>query len=270
MAKLNRRSFIAGASTIPLAWCFEGYAGRPGNGGERAGEPSPGPQPGVLVRYHAHSTEGQAMLQIYDRAVGKMQQAIAEGDPMGWVFQWYLHGGKGPSSTPDQNNVGEIARVHPSSGPHKALAEEIWNVWQAHSFSGDESFLLARHRMFLYFFEQVVRQVSGEASFTLPYWSHTHLASSLHDHINVLTGDGQNMGPVPWPAGDFWAHHCNVDRLWASWNVGGRTKPTDPAWLDWTFVFADAGGQRVEAKVGDFMAIAPLGYSYQDLEAVPA
>jgi tyrosinase len=89
----------------------------------------------------------------------------------------------------------------------------------------------------------------------------------LHGNVHVLVGDTQNMGSVPWAARDpiFWMHHCNIDRLWASWNAAGRKNPA----LSETFVFADEKGQRVVAEVQDFMDIAKLGYAYDRLEEVP-
>src|SRR5215467_4699786 len=47
----------------------------------------------------------------------------------------------------------------------------------------------------------------------------------LHGNVHVLIGNTQGMGNVPYAAGDpiFWMHHCNIDRLWASWNkCGGK------------------------------------------------
>ena len=29
----------------------------------------------------------------------------------------------------------------------------------------------------------------------------------------------------------FYLHHCNIDRMWATWNHAGNKNPTDPAWL---------------------------------------
>jgi tyrosinase len=195
--------------------------------------------------------------------------------------------------------------------------------------------------MYVYFFETIIRQVSGNPAFTLPYWNYStpdtsirgvlppqfrlpgdptygalyvadrnpgvnsgrpiqqgqpndplslsalsectyspqgarqgfcaRLDFPLHGNIHVLVGTTTNMGNVPTAANDpiFWAHHCNIDRLWASWNAGGRQNPNDPTFLDKTFVFADASGQRVVAKISDFLAIAPLGYGYDRLEPVP-
>ena len=66
------------------------------------------------------------------------------------------------------------------------------------------------------------------------------LDRGLHGNVHGLTGDGQNMGSVPWAARDpvFWMHHCNIDRLWASWNKNGGGNPGG-SWLTQTFVFAD-------------------------------
>ncbi|MBL8297224.1 MAG: tyrosinase family protein [Rhodanobacteraceae bacterium] len=97
------------------------------------------------------------------------------------------------------------------------------------------------------------------------------LDSGLHGNVHVLTGNTQNMGAVPWAARDpiFWLHHCNIDRLWASWNANGGVNPKAP-WNDDTFVFADPKGNRVVAKVSDYFNIRALGYSYDRLEPKPS
>ena len=98
-----------------------------------------------------------------------------------------------------------------------------------------------------------------------------NLDDTLHGNVHVDVGDPLNMGDIPWAARDplFWMHHCNVDRLWASWNAGGRRNPADPAFLKREFIFADENGNRVSAKVEDFLDIAKLDYSYAYLEAIP-
>ena len=92
----------------------------------------------------------------------------------------------------------------------------------------------------------------------------------LHGDVHVAVGGPTNMGSVPWAANDaiFWLHHCNIDRIWASWNAAGRTNP-EVDQSNRTFVFADANGARVEAMVSEFSAIAPLRYSYDALEPLP-
>ena len=60
-------------------------------------------------------------------------------------------------------------------------------------------------------------------------------------------------------------HHCNIDRLWASWNAAGRSNPP----LNQTFVFADGSGSRVVANLSDVLNLANLNYTYDQLEPVP-
>lgn len=93
------------------------------------------------------------------------------------------------------------------------------------------------------------------------------LDGGLHGSLHVLVGNGLGMGSVPWAANDpiFWMHHCNIDRMWASWNAHGGCNPAD-AWLKQTFVFPDGHGNRVVTSVDQVKAIAPLHYSYDRLE----
>jgi tyrosinase len=88
-----------------------------------------------------------------------------------------------------------------------------------------------------------------------------------HGIVHTLIGNTVGMGTVPWAANDpiFWLHHCNIDRIWASWNAWGRPNPAASSWRDKEFVFADENCNRVVVKVGDFEAIAPLGYAYDRL-----
>jgi subtilisin family serine protease/outer membrane protein OmpA-like peptidoglycan-associated protein len=93
-----------------------------------------------------------------------------------------------------------------------------------------------------------------------------------HGVVHGLVGNNRGMGTVPWAAQDpvFWLHHCNIDRVWASWNAAGRSNPSDSGWLDRSFPFADENGQAVTATTRDFADIAARGYRYDSLESVPA
>ena len=48
------------------------------------------------TRYNATSSQGKAMLKIYEKAVGDMMTKIPKGDPRNWDFQWYTHWIPGP------------------------------------------------------------------------------------------------------------------------------------------------------------------------------
>jgi tyrosinase len=326
----SRRSFLAGVAAVPFCVWFEeqGFA-----------------QAATLTRFDATSPQGQAMLKIYAGAVSKMMATaqIPEGKPISWLFQWYTHWVRG-----DRTKAQEIARVYPAPSPDRDLANEMWATCQAHDGNPQrEPFFLPWHRMYVFYFERIIRTVSGDKTFTLPYWDYSiadptkhgiipkefrlandpifkslfrqnrnspslgpqipnvnggqaidtfapgalattalkqgtylpqgalqgfnrALDRGLHGNVHGLTGDGQNMGSVPWAARDpvFWMHHCNIDRLWASWNRNGGRNP-DGTWLTQTFVFADENGRRVVGTVNDFKDIAALNYTYDRFEPPP-
>lgn len=315
MPSLNRRTFLKAVAAIPFAVWLERNA---------LGATSP------VVRYNVLSPEGQAMLAIYADGVAKMK-ALFESDPLSWTFQWYTH-----AVRDDRTKTTELNRIYPVPGPERILASTVWSTCQAHFNAANMPFFLPWHRMYLFRFERMIRKLTNQPQFTLPYWNYsaagsTHgilpaafrvstsslfvsnriasvnaglpidasnpgaldttalsqcsynpvgavpgfcqaLNSGLHGNVHVLIGDRKNMGAVPWAARDpiFWLHHCNIDRLWTSWNKGGRTNPTTTAFLDTTFTFADENGQQVVGKVSDALSVLRLGYTYSAFESVPA
>ncbi|MGH3794116.1 MAG: tyrosinase family protein [Pseudonocardiaceae bacterium] len=65
----------------------------------------------------------------------------------------------------------------------------------------------------------------------------------------------------------FWLHHTNIDRLWTNWLAqgGGRTDPTDQAWLGTPFTFYDENGAQVKLTGADILdTVTQLQYSYDD------
>jgi tyrosinase len=99
------------------------------------------------------------------------------------------------------------------------------------------------------------------------------LQSRPHNVVHGLIGNGLGMGSPPWAANDpiFWMHHCNLDRLWESWNRGGGENPCegDP-WRARNFVFAGRDGTRVAANTGQFERTDKVGYTYDRFENGPA
>jgi tyrosinase len=80
--------------------------------------------------------------------------------------------------------------------------------------------------------------------------------------MHVLIGNQTNMGSVPSAANDpiFWVHHCNIDRLWESWNrVAGHTNPT---WPNRSFPFANSQGQAVSVAAAKANRSSLLNYQY--------
>ncbi len=95
-----------------------------------------------------------------------------------------------------------------------------------------------------------------------------NLDFGLHGTVHVGVGNATNgMGVVPWAANDpvFWLHHCNIDRLWASWNAAGGANPSDAAFTSKPFIFADANGAQTSRIVSSVLNLASAGYDYDAL-----
>jgi tyrosinase len=314
MLEITRRSFLSGAVALPFATWLERTASAPVTQ--------------TLVRYDATSPQGKAMLQSYATAVQRMK-SLWEGDPTGWTFQWYIH-------SPPTSKASEILRIYgasPSSA--KALAQASWATCQAHTAPYVEDYFLPWHRAYVMYFESIVRALSGNANFTLPYWNYTvsgpshgvippefrdptsalymsnrnpgvndgvpidqghdpspinlkaiancfydtgdgtgdsgfnpDLDSGLHGSVHVLTGNSRNMGAVPWAAHDpvFWAHHCQIDRLWYSWQRAGRQTPP----MSYKFTFANPDGTSSTVDLAQYLDYTTLPYVYDAYVDVPA
>ena len=96
------------------------------------------------------------------------------------------------------------------------------------------------------------------------------LEGSPHGAVHVLIGG--RMASVPTAANDpiFWLHHCNIDRAWDSWLAlgGGRTNPTDPAFLNRTFTLIGQAAAPETLRAGDMLDSAALGYRYSGLSGL--
>jgi tyrosinase len=318
MSTVSRRSFIAGASTVPFAVWFE----------KNCMAQPPRVRPNVM------STQGQAMLDVYANAV-QIMMSTPEADPRGWLFQWYTHGVRG-----DRTKAGEVTRIYPTPSARRTLANAAWETCQAHHPGDVEDYFLPWHRMYLFYFERIIQKITNNQDFALPYWDYTNFSSpsgprlperfrnpanasnplfrpnriaavnagnpianqsilnldalrecrysrvgasqgfnlnldaNLHGNVHVRVGNNLGMGRIPWAANDpiFYLHHCNIDRLWASWNAAtgpGHQNPNTAVWLNKTFTFADENGVRVVGRVRDFRNIQPLRYRYEELAPVP-
>ena len=153
MFTLSRRNFLQGAALAPLVLAAPGLA--------RA-------QTSLRVRHDASSPAGLEMLEILAGAVTAMK-SIQPRHPHSWQWQHYTHFVEASTTKED-----EIIRLwgSPTANRRSAMAEEMWNTCQPHG-GQNANFFLPWHRMYVYFFEDIVREVSGRADFTLPYWNYT-------------------------------------------------------------------------------------------------
>jgi len=95
-------------------------------------------------------------------------------------------------------------------------------------------------------------------------------------HGNVHDFVGGWMGNVPSAAGDpiFFVHHCQIDRLYASWEAelgvsynwdSSNIQPDENTWKTTKAAFIDESGQLANVKLGDAINTSSLGYSYDIL-----
>ncbi|MCB8838293.1 tyrosinase family protein [Aurantimonas sp. VKM B-3413] len=126
----------------------------------------------LRVRHDARSPEGKRMLATYAKAVKTMKES-GTGTPASWTFQWYTHAVSGSSS-----KLAELNRIYGSRpSPDRDLANLTWSTCQAHGGNTWEPNFLPWHRAYILFFEDTIRKVTRDESFTLPYWNYTEDAS---------------------------------------------------------------------------------------------
>lgn len=179
MTALSRRVVMSGAvavSVVPFSEWWEAKAGT------------------VATRHSAFSVEGKQALVSYAKAVQAMR-ALSENDPtdpLGWLYQYKMHwfpdngievfvAGGLPAL--EQAQKEELDKVFGSPSPSnvkRAQADATWGKCP-HSLpalGGLNRNFLPWHRMYLFFFERIVRKLSGDDNFSLPYWGYMDGASS--------------------------------------------------------------------------------------------
>lgn len=219
-----------------------------------------------------------SLVKNYAKAVDLMKH-MPKDDPRNWIQQ---------------------ANIHNNFCPHS-------NWW-----------FLPWHRAYLYYFENICRDVLQDATFCLPYWDWTRLPkipdpfldsqSPLWDNGRAKNGNVQlgseivgskvltdivdsgalidlfssptttdeqrevatagtleftphngvhstilgDMGTFLSPLDPiFWLHHCNVDRIWASWsNLNSNLAPTANLWKNHSLIrFYDSGSKQQVSPV---------------------
>ena len=318
MAELSRRHLVASGLAAAGATLLPGTVNQA--------------NAATSIRYNLATPNGQTMLKKYAQAV-KLMMALPPTDPRSWTFQWYTHAV--PTNTTKAAALSSIFGPNPS--PNKTLANDMWNTCQGHFGAAGEPYFLPWHRMFVCYFEEIIRAVLKDSKFSLPYWNYSvpagyampkefrmqndpvwgslyrpnrypttnagqpiyasvggspntlspalamaqtsylpvgvvqgfnsTLDNGLHGTVHVDVGNGNNgMGVIPWAANDpiFWMHHCNIDRIWMSWNVS-HANPSTAAWLGKTFVFAGPDGKGARAVVRDYTNTKKCDYRYDEL-----
>jgi tyrosinase len=91
--------------------------------------------------------------------------------------------------------------------------------------------------------------------------------SNPHDSVHGQVGG--DMGSVPTAPSDpiFYAHHCNIDRLWSCWlkaDAGRKMPPSSDPWWKPSFIYNTAGTWKLTVpQLPD--NVTNLGYTFSDL-----
>jgi len=138
------------------------------------------PKATTYVRRDAYSPEGQKALVSLEKALKAMKELGCQ-DPKSWYFQGAIHSVPSPSSFTSENPLCPIYTSATASSPE--VQNLLNNYWKkcSHYVAKPPGFInnhfLTWHRLYLYHFEQIVRQLSGDPSFAMPYWDYTNTTS---------------------------------------------------------------------------------------------
>ena len=144
------------------------------------------PTPGAQVRLSYQTfAQDPARVASFERGVRVMKSR--DGAPKdsaayrtSWQYWSAMHGYYGPQAgaglVADSRNAAPVSAQHffdgindltpPAAPPN--VAQRVWDMCQ----HGTRHFL-TWHRMFLYYFERVLRAAAGDTNLRLPYWDYT-------------------------------------------------------------------------------------------------
>lgn len=159
-------------------------------------------------------TANSPVIQSYRAAITKMK-ALPFDNPLSWTYQAAIHGTKRTENFPG------------------------WNSCQ-HS-NGTNTFFWSWHRMYLYWFERIIRKMSDNASFAMPFWdwsspSQRKLPSMFRDPASELFVS-QRARAINDGSGSLPASHVTYARpftivSFSSASFGVEQSPHNPIHVD--------------------------------------
>ena len=144
----------------------------------------------MVVRYDISHEEGQRDLKIYEKAIGIMKGDI---DLPPAVLDSEME------SVLDSDGDGILDRDSPFTLDNQA---DVHRYYCAHR----NQHFLPWHRLYLHYFEEAIRAVTGEEEFALPYWNYNNESTSsipeqfrdpdsplYHDRSSSLNDGSQSL-----------------------------------------------------------------------------
>lgn len=115
------------------------------------------------IRHNVYClTASSPEIVAYKRAI-QVMSARAANDPTSWQAQSNIHGAFKPDPVRGVVNACPPATTADLVAPAGMIADAC-----RHDY-----LFLAWHRMYLYYFERIVRAASGDPNFALPYWAYS-------------------------------------------------------------------------------------------------
>lgn len=114
------------------------------------------------VRLNASSPEAQADLEAMNVAFKKMREMDCSNG-IAWYYQGAMH-----------NIPKEINGKNVLCPEYQTSADKLW-AWGDCTHNGTQNaklHFLLWHRMYIWYLEKIVRELSGKADFALPYWNY--------------------------------------------------------------------------------------------------
>jgi len=158
-SRINRRNLLKAGAAFSVVGASQVFTGIPALAAYAAGP---------TVRRNASTmAASDPILKGYRKAIQAMR-ALPNNNPCSWFYQAAIHGTTDPANLPS------------------------WNTCHT-----DPSFFWAWHRMYLYWFERIVRKYSGMYDWAIPYWDWTNpaeraLPAPFRDSASLLYDASRN------------------------------------------------------------------------------
>lgn len=100
---------------------------------------------------------------------------------------------------------------------------------------------------------------------------HTQIGGGIAVRAGLMSAPGTaGLDPI------FYLHHCNIDRMWASWNELGNNNPTDQRWLNGPavvgkdeFIMPMPDGSSWVFVPEELDDLSKVNYIYEDITTIP-
>ncbi|MCC9016355.1 MULTISPECIES: tyrosinase family protein [Flavobacterium] len=114
------------------------------------------------IRWNANTPQGKANLEAMKVAFKKMREAGCEKG-ISWYYQGAIH-----------NIPEKITGPNKLCPQYQTIDDKLW-AWAdcTHTDTNNAALnFLLWHRMYIWYLEKIVRELSGKADFALPYWNY--------------------------------------------------------------------------------------------------